>query len=141
MEDLQESQQCVWCKSIGVTAMSVLKRRIHPMNKTIKKQFWITPEDDEILKLKCEKACLSEAALMRYLIRGYEPREKPDERFYKSMNDLSAIGRNINQIVAKANTLNFVDAPLLAEELNKLKVLRTKIEMLYLRPVENDKWQ
>ena len=27
------------------------------MNKTIKKQFWITPEDDEILKLKCEKAC------------------------------------------------------------------------------------
>ena len=96
------------------------------MNKTIKKQFWITPEDDEILKLKCEKACLSEAALMRYLIRGYEPREKPDERFYKSMNDLSAIGRNINQIVAKANTLNFVDAPLLTEELNKLKALRTK---------------
>ena len=95
------------------------------MNKTIKKQFWITPEDDEILKLKCEKACLSEAALMRYLIIGYEPREKPDERFYKSMNDLSAIGRNIN----------------LAEELNKLKALRTKIEMLYLRPVENDKWQ
>lgn len=121
--------------------MSVLKRKIHPMNKTIKKQFWITPEDDEILKLKCEKACLSEAALMRYLIRGYEPREKPDERFYKSMNDLSAIGRNINQIVAKANTLNFVDAPLLTEELNKLKALRTKIEMLYLRPVENDKWQ
>ena len=53
------------------------------MNKTIKKQFWITPEDDKILKLKCEKACLSEAALMRYLIIGYEPREKPDERFYK----------------------------------------------------------
>ena len=138
---MQELQLCVWCKSIGLTAMSVLKRRIHPMNKTIKKQFWITPEDDEILKMKCEKACLSEAALMRYLIRGYEPREKPDKRFYKSMNDLSAIGRNINQIVAKANTLNFVDAPLLAEELNKLKVLRTKIEMLYLRPVENDKWQ
>lgn len=111
------------------------------MNKTIKKQFWITPEDDGILKLKCEKACLSEAALMRYLIRGYEPREKPDERFYKSMNDLSAIGKNINQIVAKANTLNFVDAPLLTEELNKLKALRTKIEMLYLRPVENEKWQ
>lgn len=138
---MQELQQCVWCKSIGLTAMSVLKRRIHLMNKTIKKQFWITPEDDEILKLKCEKACLSEAALMRYLIRGYEPREKPDERFYKLMNDLSAIGRNINQIVAKANTLNFVDAPLLTEELNKLKALRTKIEMLYLRPVENEKWQ
>ena len=138
---MQELQQCVWCKSIGLTAMSVLKRRIHPMNKTIKKQFWITPEDDEILKLKCEKACMSEAALMRYLIRGYEPREKPDERFYKLMNDLSAIGRNINQIVAKANTLNFVDAPLLTEELNKLKALRTKIEMLYLRPVENEKWQ
>ena len=78
------------------------------MNKTIKKQFWITPEDDEILKLKCEKTCLSEAALMRYLIRGYEPREKPDERFYKSMNDLSAIGRNINQIAKRVNSTSSI---------------------------------
>lgn len=45
------------------------------------------------------------------LLKGYEPREKPDERFYDVMRELSAIGNNINQLAAKANTLGFVDAP------------------------------
>lgn len=44
------------------------------------------------------------------LLRGYEPREKPDERFYDVMRELSAIGNNINQLAAKANTLGFADA-------------------------------
>ena len=109
--------------------------------RNIQKIVRFSRDEAQDLQKKAKKACLSEAGLIRLLLRGYEPREKPDERFYKSMNDLSAIGRNINQIVAKANSLNFVDAPLLTEELNKLKALRTKIEMLYLRPVENDKWQ
>ena len=112
------------------------------MNKTIKKQFWITPEDDEILKLKCEKACLSEAALMRYLIIGYEPREKPDERFYDVMRELSAIGNNINQLAAKANTLGFADATQLKKEAERWHKFQADVERVFLRPNESDmKWQ
>ena len=54
--------------------------------------------------------CLSEAGLIRLLIRGYEPKEKPDDRFYDVMRELSSIGNNINQLAAKANTLGFIDA-------------------------------
>lgn len=32
------------------------------------------------------------------------------------MRELSAIGNRINQLAAKANALNFVDAPMLKEE-------------------------
>ena len=53
------------------------------MNKRIKKQFWLSPKDAEELKRKAELAGLTETAVVRLLIRGYEPREKPDERFYK----------------------------------------------------------
>ena len=37
------------------------------------------------------------------LLNNYEPKEKPDGRFYEAMRQLSAIGNNINQI---AHTVN-----------------------------------
>lgn len=58
------------------------------MNKRIKKQFWLSPKDAEELKRKAELAGLTETAVVRLLIRGYEPREKPDGRFYDAMDFL-----------------------------------------------------
>lgn len=52
------------------------------MKRTVKKQFWFSKVEAQDLKKKAKKACLTEAALIRLLLRGYEPREKPDERFY-----------------------------------------------------------
>ena len=74
------------------------------MKRTVKKQFWFSKVEAQDLKKKAKKACLTEAALIRLLLRGYEPREKPDERFYDAMRELSAIGNNINQIAMVANS-------------------------------------
>ena len=41
--------------------------------------------------------------MFRLLLRSYEPKEKPDGRFYDAMRELSAIGNNINQLARKAN--------------------------------------
>ena len=73
------------------------------MKRTVKKQFWFSKAEAQDLQKKAKKACLTEAALVRLLLRGYEPREKPDERFYDTMRELSAIGNNINQLAIKAN--------------------------------------
>ncbi len=86
------------------------------MKRTIKKQFWFSRDEAQDLQKKAKKACLSEAGLIRLLLRGYEPREKPDERFYDVMRELSSIGNNINQLAVKANALGFVDAPQLKKE-------------------------
>ncbi len=56
------------------------------------------------------QAQLTEAALVRSLVLGYEPKEKPDDRFYDVMRQLSAIGNSMNQIARKANALGFIDA-------------------------------
>ena len=53
---------------------------------------------------------MTEAALVRSLVSGYEPKEKPDDRFYDVMRQLSAIGNNMNQIARKANAIGFIDA-------------------------------
>lgn len=62
------------------------------MGRTIKKQFWLSREEEEALKRNAEKTCLTETALVRLLITGFEPREKPATAFHQDMNRLSAIG-------------------------------------------------
>lgn len=84
--------------------------------RNIQKIVRLSRDEAQDLQKKAKKACLSEAGLIRLLLRGYEPREKPDERFYDVMRELSAIGNNINQLAAKANTLGFADATQLKKE-------------------------
>ena len=59
--------------------------------RNIEKHFLMNRQEAQDLQKKAKKACLTEAALIRLLLRGYEPREKPDERFYDAMRELSLI--------------------------------------------------
>lgn len=110
--------------------------------RTIKKQFWLSKKEAEELQRKAKRACLSEAALVRLLVLGYEPKEKPDDRFYSAMRELSAIGNNLNQLAAQANTLKFVDERELQKEVTRWHKFQADIERLFLRPDNVDmKWQ
>ena len=51
--------------------------------RNIDKHIWLDRQEAQDLQKKAKKACLTEAALIRLLIRGYEPREKPDERLHR----------------------------------------------------------
>lgn len=112
------------------------------MRRNIEKHILLNRAEAQELRKKAKKACLSESALMRLLIKGYEPREKLDERFYEAMRELSAIGNNIHQLSAKANALNFIDAPMLKEEVKRWHKFQERIEREFLRPEKSDiKWQ
>lgn len=110
--------------------------------RNIQKIVRFSRDEAQNLQKKAKKACLSEAGLIRLLLRGYEPREKPDERFYDVMRELSSIGNNINQLVVKANALGFVDAPQLKKEAERWHKFQADIERTYLRPDKSEmKWQ
>ena len=110
--------------------------------RNIQKIVRINRKEAEDLAAAGKKAGLSEAGLIRLLIRGYEPKEKPDDRFYDVMRELSSIGNNINQLAAKANTLGFIDAPMLKNEAAKWNKFQSEIERTYLRPNQSEmKWQ
>ena len=111
-------------------------------NKRIKKQFWLSETENQELLRKAKLSGLSQTSVIRLLLMNYEPREKPDQRFYETMQQLYAIGNNINQIVRKANSLGFVDVIALEEQLDKLNRFEAKIEAFYLRPVKSHlKWK
>ena len=110
--------------------------------RNIRKIVRFSRDEAQDLQKKAKKACLSEAGLIRLLLRGYEPREKPDERFYDVMRELSSIGNNINQLAVKANALGFVDAPRLKKEAERWHKFQADIERTYLRPDKSEmKWQ
>ena len=110
--------------------------------RNIQKIVRFSRDEAQDLQKKAKKACLSEAGLIRLLLRGYEPREQPDERFYDVMRELSSIGNNINQLADKANALGFVDAPQLKKEAERWHKFQADIERTYLRPDKSEmKWQ
>ncbi len=101
-----------------------------------------TQAEAQDLEKKATMACISEAGLIRLLLRGYQPKPKPDEEFYMAMKELSAIGNNINQLAAKAHSLGFVDAVMLKEEAVRWHKFQSDIERKFLRPDKSElKWQ
>ena len=76
--------------------------------------------------------------MIRMLLHSYEPREKPDERFYEAMREMYAIGNNLNQLTAKAHKLGFIDTPILRQETLKWARFQAKIEAEFLRPVKKE---
>ena len=116
--------------------------RNRTMRTRIKKQFWFTEEENRELKRKAKLCGITETAVIRILVKGFEPKEKPDSRFYNTMRELSAIGNNINQLAAKANTLGFIDTQKLQEEALRWHRFQADIESCFLRPTKSDlKWQ
>ena len=112
------------------------------MKRTVKKQFWFSKPEAQDLQKKAKKTCLSEAAFVRLLVRGYEPKERPDEKFYDVMRQLSAIGNNINQLAAKAHSLGFIDAPMLKTEALRWHSFQADIEAEFLRSAKSNlKWK
>lgn len=101
----------------------------------IKKQFWFNKEEATMLKKKAKKVGLNESALIRNLVMGFEPREKPDDRFFESLKQLRSIGNSLNQLAAKANALNFVDEVEFKKEKKKVDdiIIKLKDEFLYPR--------
>ena len=110
--------------------------------RNIQKIVRFSRDEAQDLQKKAKKACLSEAGLIRLLLRGYEPREKPDERFYDVMRELSSNGNNINQLAVQAHSLGFVDAPKLQKEAERWHKFQADVERVFLRPEKSElKWQ
>ena len=105
-------------------------------NRPIKKQLWLSKEENYILKTKAQTTGITESELLRNLLVGFEPKEKPPIEFYNSIKDIRAVGKNINQLTKYANKNGFVDGINLKKEINKLNDIIMKIKKEYLLPKE-----
>lgn len=101
--------------------------------------FRLTEEEAEQLYELVRKSGRSKEAFLRAMVKGYRLCEKPAPEFYQIMRELSAIGNRINQLAAKANALNFVDAPMLSEEAAKWRQFQIEVRKKYLLPQRETK--
>ena len=112
------------------------------MKRTIKKQFWLNQVEEGELKRKAKKACLSEAGLVRLLLKGYEPKEKPDERFYQVMGELRSLSNQLTLLIQIANAQGESEELTLYEQIEKWQDFQKEIRHEFLLPKESDeKWQ
>lgn len=97
----------------------------------------LTREEAADLKRKAKICGITQSTLLRILLKDYEPREKPDDRFYEVMRQMSAIGNSLNQLARKANSLELLDGAEYKRQLEKFNRFQNQVEKEFLSPVEN----
>lgn len=97
-----------------------------------KKNFWISERQDKLLKEKCIKAGITEKEFLIRCIENKTIMEKPDKEFYKAVNTIRPIARNINQIAAIANKKGFIDIRRYNENINEINKFIIDIRKRFL---------
>lgn len=112
------------------------------MKRNIKKQFWLNKTEAEALRKKARKACLTEAGLVRLLLRGYEPREKPDDRFYDEMSRINQLTDAISALSSRLTASGADITEALKTEIVRWHRFQSDVEAKFLTPEEsNESWQ
>lgn len=96
--------------------------------------FRVNDEEHELLKRNAKKCGLSVARYLRFLIRGYVPKEQPSADYKKLIRELHAIGNSMNQIAARANATGFFLKEEYAKNAQELKAAILDIQKAVLLP-------
>ena len=81
---------------------------------------------------------ISESAFFRLVIENTEIKEKPDENFYRILNDLRGVAVNINQLARVANSYQYVDDNKYYPLANKVNNMVDDLQKFYLTPTKKE---
>ena len=105
--------------------------------REIKLSVYLNFDEWKMLTLKAEKVGYNKSALVRNLIEGFEPKEKPSEEFYEDLNSIRKVGNVLNQIARRAHYQGYIeDEKFLRKMENELQNLILNIKRKYFLPEE-----
>lgn len=111
------------------------------MKRTIRKYYTVNRKEAEELRKKAKKACRSEAGLVRELVRGYEPKEKPGDEFYNAMGEVSKMADSLQSILNTTRGISAEENKLLSDEIKRWRKFQADIERRFLTPQDGvAKW-
>ena len=102
----------------------------------VKKQIWLTREENELLQAFSQKTCLTEADFIRMLLRSRVPKEKPGSEFYETMNQLSHFSGQIQAFAIQLKETGSCDADVLQDEIFRWHQFQLDVEKRFLGPEE-----
>ena len=105
--------------------------------REIKLSVYLNYDEWKMLTLKAERVGYNKSALVRSLIEGFEPKEKPSEEFYEDLNSIRKVGNVLNQIARRAHYQRYIeDRKVLRKMENELQNLVLNIKRKYFLPEE-----
>ncbi len=104
------------------------------MKHGVKKQIWLTKEEDNLLHKYSEKTCLTEAEYIRMLLRGRVPKEKPDVEFYEIMNQVSQFSEQLQIFMNRMEQEESMAVDILQGEIGRWHQFQLAIEERFLAP-------
>jgi hypothetical protein len=99
-----------------------------------------TEEQDKRMKEFSELTGLPQAALIRALLDGYQPKARPGEEFHAVIRELHSIGNNLVHIRIRAEQLGYANLDFLDEQLQGIYELRRKLMEVYCLPDKVEAW-
>lgn len=89
-------------------------------------------DEEEKLKADSLRANLTKSEYVRRLIMNCKLKEKPDDRFYEVMRELTRMGNNLNQIAHVANYSKDIDKNFYNAEAKKWNKFMNQVKEEYL---------
>ena len=100
----------------------------------VKKQIWLTEEENDLLQRFAQKTCLTEAEYIRMLLQNRIPKEKPDAKFYEVMNQVSLFSEQLQNFTSQLREYGALNADILQEELHRWHQFQLAVEERFLAP-------
>lgn len=89
--------------------------------RNYQKKIYLNEMEKNILEMTAEKTGLSQSDILRLLIVGGRPKEKPGDRFYMIMEDIRLEIKDLQKIVKKYSP-NEPEIKSIIEKLDKMRV-------------------
>ena len=93
----------------------------------------LTPEEKETLTEKAKLARLSREEFCRRILNGAIVKEAPSVDVRQLLRQMRHIGGDLNQLLARANTVGFIDTIQLKKELAELRKAQEVIVEAYTK--------
>ena len=94
----------------------------------------LTPAEHQALRKCVAQSGLSQSAYLRLLITGHVPKALPPIEYHKLLRQLYAIGNNMNQIAARANSTSFFLADEYASYVHEFRKAVLEIQRAVTQP-------
>lgn len=101
--------------------------------RTTEMHLRLTPEEKETLNEKAKLARLSREEFCRRILNGAIVKEAPSVDVRQLLWQMRHIGGNLNQLLARANTVGFIDTIQLKKELAELRKAQEVIVEAYTK--------
>lgn len=104
------------------------------MKRQVKKQIWLTEEEEELLEGYAQKTCLTESSFLRMVMCGCIPKEKPDKEFYERMRQMDAFMQRLEYLIELLKYGEQVQCEELNSEIHRWHQFQLDVEERFLAP-------